>query len=270
MLSIRNNISSLQAQKNMFSTQISLDTSIAKLSSGYRISKAQDDAAGSAIATQLGSEVASYAQATRNAQNGLNLVNVAEGAMGEIASMISRMREIAMESASDGVSDTERGSMQLEVDNLNSEIDRLATVTEFNGFAVFGGNSTFQVGIRNTANDQFSITGQSVDSGALGSDVVDVSTLGNAQGALDDIDAALDLISQARADNGATGARLEHIIASLQTSTVAATDAFSSMKDVDVAEESSKLTRSQIMMQAGVSVLAQANQLPMATLKLLG
>jgi flagellin len=277
MLSIRNNIGSLTAQKNLFSTQIALDNSISKLSSGYRISKASDDPAANAIATHMNAEVLSYAQATRNAQDGLGLISAAEGAMGEIASMITRMREIAMQAASNGVSNTERTSMQGEVAQLIVEIDRLNTAaTEYNGYAVFdNGNgatdATFQVGIRNTAaNDRFTVTSQDADATALGINAATVATVTDAQAALTTIDTALQSISTFRATNATQGARLDHIIASLQATTVAVTASYSRVKDVDVAEESARLTRAQIMMQAGVSVLAQANQIPLATLKLLG
>ncbi len=161
MMSIKTNISSLDAQKNLTGTENDLSSSLAKLSSGYRITKAQDDAAGMAIAVNLAAQIKSYNQSVRNANDALNVVQTADGALNESQNILTRLRELASQSASSGVSNTERGYIQNEVDGLISEIDRIANATEFNGVALLNTAAalTFQIGIRNVAaNDQIVVT----------------------------------------------------------------------------------------------------------------
>lgn len=272
-LSIRNNVASLNAQRNLYNTQNALDSSLSRLSSGYRITKAADDAAGLGISANLEAQIRSANQAVRNATDGQSVVQTAEGSLNEVTNLLTRIRELATQSASDGIGNTERGYIQKETDALSSEIDRLANVTEFNGTKLLDGSGSaldFQVGIRNTANDR--ITFNTLDSRltTLGfTTTVDLSTKTASQAALSTIDAALGKVSTARASIGAAGNRFASAIASLQSFSENLVAADSRIKDVDVAAETSALSRSQILAQAGVSVLAAANQAPQLALKLL-
>jgi|SRR3990172_1555056 flagellin len=275
-MTIRTNVSSLNAQRNLFQTQNQIDSSLSKLSSGYRITKAGDDAAGLGISVNLESQIRSYNQASRNAQDGISVTQTAEGALNEVSNILTRMRELAMQSASAGVSDTERTYIQNESTSLKSEINRIADATEYDGKALLNTTATqmtFQVGIRNVAaNDQITVTTVDVKLSSLGTgfSTLSLASQAVAQSALALIDTALQKVSQARATLGAAGNRLTSVISQIQSASENLAAANSRIRDVDVAEESSRLTRSQILMQAGVSVLAQANQLPQVALKLLG
>jgi flagellin len=275
-MTIRTNVSSLNAQRNLFQTQNQIDSSLSKLSSGYRITKAGDDAAGLGISVNLESQIRSYNQASRNAQDGISVTQTAEGALNEVSNILTRMRELAMQSASAGVSDTERTYIENESTSLKSEINRIADATEYDGKALLNTTATqmtFQVGIRNVAaNDQITVTTVDVKLSSLGTgfSTLSLASQAVAQSALALIDTALQKVSQARATLGAAGNRLTSVISQIQSASENLAAANSRIRDVDVAEESSRLTRSQILMQAGVSVLAQANQLPQVALKLLG
>jgi flagellin len=274
---VRTNVASLNAQRNLFQTQNTIDSALARLSSGYRITKAGDDAAGLGISVNLEAQIRSYNQAARNAQDGISVVQTAEGALNEVSNIITRMRELAMQSASAGVSNTERTYIQKESDALKTEINRIADATEYNGNALLnttGKVLTFQIGIRNiAANDRISVTTVDVNLSSLGAagvfSTLSLSTQTTAQLALSSIDIALQMVSQARASLGATGNRLTSVISQIQTASENLSAGNSRIRDVDVAEESSRLSRAQILMQAGISVLAQANQVPQLALKLL-
>jgi len=273
-MSIRTNVSSLNAQKNLAQTESMLDGSLAKLSSGFRITKAGDDAAGLGISSNLGAQIRSYNQAARNAADAISVIQTAEGALNESTNILTRLRELAMQSASSGVGNTERTYIQAEVDSLTAELDRVANSSEFNGTKLLDGNIstlTFQVGIRNvSANDRISVSTVSATAGALSVSGISMSTLTLATSALSTIDTAIERISAARATLGAAGNRFNTVTSTIRTASENIAAANSRIKDVDVAEETSALARSQILVQAGVSVLAQANQLPSVALKLLG
>ncbi|MEA2698232.1 MAG: flagellin [Myxococcales bacterium] len=272
-MSIKTNVSSLEAQKNLMNSENDLNKSLAKLSSGYRITKAQDDAAGLAIAVNLGAQIKSYNQAVRNANDALNVSQTAEASLNETQNILTRLRELASQSASSGISNTERGYVQNETDALTSEIDRIANSTEYNGVALLNASTalTFQVGIRNVANnDQITVTTSSATAASLGINGLSLATLTGAQGALATIDAALQSISSNRATLGAQANRMETVINAATQASVSLSAAQSRIQDVDVAQETSNLSRAQILMQAGVSVLAQSNQIPQVALKLLG
>jgi flagellin len=274
-MSIRTNISSLNAQRNLYSTQNSLDSSLSKLSSGFRITKAGDDAAGLGISTKLESQIRSYAQAVRNANDGISVIQSTEAALNEQANVLTRLRELAMQSASDGVGNSERAYIQKESTALVDELQRISQVAEYNGTKLLDGtNATldFQVGIYSTANDAISFTGLNATTGSTGLNVSGISmTLkASALSALASLDSALAVVSDARATLGANGNRFTSAIANIQSFAESLSAANSRIKDVDVAEETSKMSRSQILLQAGVSVLAQANQMPQMALKLLG
>jgi len=275
MLSLRTNVSALSAQRNLGASQNALDSSLSKLSSGYRITRASDDAAGLGVSTNLMAQIRSYDQATRNANDGLSVVQTAEGALNETANILTRMRELAMQSASDGIGATERAYIQEETDALIAELDRIDAVTEFNGTTLFGAAAalTFQVGIRETADDFITLdtTAMEVDATSLAVDGVDLSVdAATSRAALADIDAAIDSVSNFRSELGAVANRLTSVVNTIQIAQESVSAANSRIRDVDFASETSKMSASQVLLQAGVSVLAQANQAPQVALKLLG
>jgi flagellin len=272
--SIRTNVGSLNAQRNIFNSTSMLDSSYAKLSSGFRITTAGDDAAGLGISVNLTAQIRSFNQGNRNAQDAVSLIQTAEGNLNQTTELLTRMRELAMQSASSSVGANERGYIQTENSALITEITRIANAAEFNGQALLNSTATtltFQVGIRNVAaNDQISVTTVDATATTLGVAAVDLSTQAGAQAALSVIDAGISAVSLARAGFGAAGNRLASVIQSIQQSSESLSAANSRIRDVDVAEETSKMARTNVMMQAGVSVLAQANQAPQIALKLLG
>jgi len=273
-LSIRTNIASLEAQVNLDSTQNALNSSMARLSSGYRITSAGDDAAGLGISTKLEAQIASYGQAARNANDGVSVIQTAEAGLNQDSNILTRLRELAMESASDGVGDTERNYITTETDQLVSEIDRIANVTQYNGTSLLSGTNstlTFQVGVNSTTNDQIAFSTIDATTATLfGGATLDVSSDTAAASSLSTIDAALTAVSTALANLGAVGNRFQSTIANIQDASEALSAADSRIKDVDVASETSALARTEVLQQAGVSVLAQANQQPQLALKLLG
>jgi flagellin len=275
MFTIRTNIASLNAQRSLGNSTEMLNSSYSRLSSGFRITKAGDDAAGLGISSNLGAQVRSFNQANRNAQDAVSLLQTAESSLNQTTELLTRMRELAMQSASAGVGNTERTYIQTENAALITEIDRIANAAEYNGQALLNADTalTFQVGIRNVAaNDRISVSTIDATSGATGLNVsgVALGTQGGAQDALAVIDAAIAEVSERRAAFGAAGNRLSSVIQTIQTSAESLSAANSRILDVDVAEETSKMARTQVLMQAGVSVLAQANQAPQIALKLLG
>ena len=274
-MSIRTNVASLNAQKNIMATEGALNSSLARLSSGFRITKAGDDAAGLGISSNLTAQIASYNQAARNAADGVSVIQTAEGALNETNNILSRLRELAMQSASSGVGNTERGYIQNEVDQLVSEIDRVANGTEYNGQKLLEGGTiatlTFQVGIRNVANnDRISVNTVSATATALGVNGLSLASAGSAQTALATIDTAIERVASARATLGAAGNRFNTVSNTIRTASENLAAGNSRIRDVDVAEETSAMSRAQILVQAGVSVLAQANQMPQMAMKLLG
>ncbi len=271
--SIRSNMASLNAQRNLFNTSSMQGESFSKLSSGFRITKAGDDVAGLGISSNLQAQVRSLNQANRNAQDAQSLIQTAEGGLNQTTELLTRMRELAMQSASSGVGNSERGYIQTENSALITEIDRIANAAEFNGTSLLNSATsfTFQVGIRNVAaNDRIGVSTVDATATALAVDTLDFSTQTGAQNALAAIDSALNTVSSARATFGASGNRLASVVQTIQQSSESLSAANSRIRDVDVAEETSKLARAQVMQQAGVSVLAQANQAPQIALKLLG
>ncbi|MFH1810628.1 MAG: flagellin [Pseudomonadota bacterium] len=276
-LSILTNVASLNAQRNLAETQRTMDSSLSRLSSGMRITKASDDAAGLAVSETLRAQVRGLQQASRNAQDGISVIQIAEGAMNEITNMMIRMRELAVQSASDGISDTERGYLNTEVSALADEIDRIAGSTAFAGNNLIDGSGAdmdFQVGIDSTANSQVTVSFSALDvtAATLGVDQLSmtVDSKANALLAIDAVDTALDTVASNRATLGSVANRLVSTINNLAVSIENVAAANSRIRDVDVAEESSRMTRAQILMQAGVSVLAQANAAPQYALALLG
>jgi len=273
-LVINTNIASMNAQRNLGRTEDSLNTSMARLSSGMRITASKDDAAGLAISEKLRAQIRGLAQAERNAQDGISLVQVAEGALNEVGNILIRLRELAVQSATGTLGSKERGYLNNELNELMEEMDRIAGVTDFNGMQLLDGTASFdlQVGIRNHIDDriQVVITTMSTIGVGLGGVQINGATGSNARHALDAIDTAINSVSKIRGDLGAVQNRLSSTIKNLATQRENLSAANSRIRDVDVADETVRQTRSQILMQAGISVLAQANQLPQMALQLIG
>ncbi|MBK7891895.1 MAG: flagellin FliC [Bdellovibrionales bacterium] len=274
-LRINTNVASLNAQRNLTGTKWGLDKSLERLSSGYRINRAGDDAAGLAISENLRAQVRGLKQASRNAQDGVSLVQVAEGGLNEMSSILIRLRELAVQAASDTIGPVERQFLNVEYDQLVSEIDRIADATEFNGTQLLSGTGSvldFQVGTRNDPNiDRLTFDASKADanSAALGVNLTSVADKPSAQNSLAAIDAAIVSVSAMRADFGAIQNRLQSTIGNIAVSVENLSAANSRIRDVDVAEETAELTRNNILLQAGTSVLAQANQTSNTALSLL-
>jgi flagellin len=267
-LRINTNVSSLTAQKNLSRTQNALERSLDRLSSGLRITRAGDDAAGLAISENLRAQIRGLVQAQRNANDGISSISTAEGALNEISNILIRMREVAVQSSSDGsIGNTERSFLQNEFSQLQLEITRIANATQFGGATLLDGSLsttglTFQVGIfNNAAVDRISLTINDARASALGvgTAVASVSTSTAAQASLTTIDSALSSVSTIRGNLGAIQNRLQSTINNLSVSVENLSAANSRIRDVDVAAETAALTRAQVLQQAGIAVLAQAN-----------
>lgn len=274
-LYINTNVASESAQKNLGANQSKLAVSFARLSSGLRINSAKDDAAGLAISESLKSQIRSFNVAERNASDGISMAQTAEGALGEVHDILGRMRELATQAANGSLTSTDRGFLQTEFGSLQDEITRIQGSAKFNGRSLVGSTSatiTLQVGLSNTASDQIAVTLGGVSLGTISgnSTLLSGSTASGALSALATIDAAIGNVSTSRATFGAAMNRLETAQSSIQTMRLNLSAANSRIRDVDVAAETSALSRNQVLTQAGVSVLAQANQLPQLAFGLLG
>jgi flagellin len=273
---INTNVASLQAQTSLNKVQKDSQESFAKLSSGSRITRSSDDAAGLAISEKLKAEIRSQQQATRNANDGISMIQVAEGGLNETSNILTRLRELAMQSASDTLGDQEREMTNLEYQQLKSEMSRISQVTEFNGKKLLDGNSEkyeFQVGSKNDEfQDRIAFEGSYLDASlnSMGIEGAQVSTKEAAQDSLASIDGAIEKISGQRAILGATQNRLNSTVANLQVSVENMSAANSRIRDIDYAEETAKQARNQIISSASTSVLAQANMAGQNALKLIG
>ncbi|MBK8201965.1 MAG: flagellin FliC [Bdellovibrionales bacterium] len=274
-LRINTNTASLNAQRNLMGTKLALDKSLERLSSGYRINRAGDDAAGLAISENLRAQTRGLKQASRNAQDGISLVQVAEGGLNEVSSILIRLRELAVQAASDTIGPVERQFLNVEYDQLVSEVDRIADGTEFNGTQLLSGTGSildFQVGTRNDPNiDRLSFDASKADSNAaaLGVNLTSVADKASAQNSLSAIDSAIVSVSAMRADFGAIQNRLQSSLNNIAVSIENMSAANSRIRDADIAEETAELTRNNILLNAGTSVLAQANQSAQVALGLL-
>lgn len=278
-MSIMTNVASLSAQRNLSKTQGALSQSIGRLSSGLRINQASDDAAGLGISENLKADIRSLAQAGRNANDGISLGQVAEGAMNEQQGIVTRMRELAMQASNGTLGSTERGYVDTEFDGLAAELDRITTTTEFNGTKLLDGSAsaglTMQVGIQNTAADRISLSMTKITTSTLGTtglkiSAVTLSTAAGAQAGLAAFDKAIEQLSTARAKVGAFQNRAQITISNLSVAHENLSAANSRVRDVDVASEAAAMTKNQILSQAGISVLSQANNLPSSALALIG
>ncbi len=277
-LSVVTNMASLNAQRNLSTTQGKLAGSIGRLSSGLRINKAADDAAGLGISENLRADIRSLSQAQRNTNDGISMSQVAEGSMGEMQGIVSRMRELAVQAANGTLGSTERGYINTEYSQLVNEVNRISAVTEFNGQKLLTGAAsaglTMQVGIQNTANDRIAMSVTKLNASTIGSTslTLQAASLGTAtaaQTAIGTFDKAIEQLSTARAKVGAFQNRLSVTVSNLAVAHENLSAANSRIRDVDVASETAALTRNQILTQAGVSVLGQANQLPASALSLI-
>ena len=261
-LRVNTNVASLTAQRNLANTTNQLARSLERLSSGLRITRASDDAAGLAISERFRADVRSLTQAQRNANDGISLLQIAEGALNESSGILIRMRELAVQSANGTLGTAERATLDQEFQDLIEEIDRVAAVTEFNGTNPLNDSAlsiTFQVGANNSTNDRIAVTGVDATASGLSIDAEDITDVTNAQSAMDAVDAAIDTLTGLRADFGTAQNRIESTIRSIAVAVENTAAAESRIRDVDVASETAILTRNQVLQQAGVSVLAQAN-----------
>jgi flagellin len=274
-LTVNTNTASLNAINNLNQTQRALGGSYQRISSGLRIAKAADDAAGLAVAESLNAQSASGRVAMRNTNDGISVIQTAEGAMDSVGDIISRMRELAVQSSSETLADDERAYIQDEFEQLSSEIDRIASSTNFNGNSLTDGTTTaldVQVGVMNTANDRITITLNDLTASTLGVDTaaVDLSSAAGAQAAIDTFDTALDSVSSYRSELGAAQNRLDSALSNMETYVENLEGAESQIRDADFAFETAELAKNQILQQAGVSVLAQAKAMNQGVLSLLG
>ena len=286
MLGINTNVASLTAQKNLSGSGMGLNNAIARLSSGLRVNSAKDDAAGLAIAERMQAQIKGYDVAARNANDGISLLQVADGAMGKISDNLQRMRELAVQAKNGTLNDTDRVNLNREYAELANEVDRIVTGSTFNGNNMFdAANKTlsFQVGTGNAVTDTLALN-LTDDGLAAGNDLTTlmtngaasiqanlngVDTVANATTALDTLDASIDAITGIRAVVGAGQSRLEQVASFADTSSTNLQAARGRIMDADFAKETAALTRSQILQQAGTAMLAQANQLPNNVLSLL-
>ena len=275
-LRIGTNVAALNAQKNLYMTNINAQRSMARLASGQRINHAADDAAGLAISENLKGQIRGMRQANRNANDGISLVQVAEGSLNEVSNMLIRFRELGVQAASDTIGDTERKFLDVEYQQLKSEVQRITESTVYNGYELLngtGGNIDIQVGVNNDAfRDRISFNAGAANSSleALGMIAESVSTKEAAQLSLGVVDKAMTQVNSIRANFGALQNRLVSTSNNLLIADENLSAANSRIRDTDVAAETSEMTRNNILLQAGVSVLGQANQSQQLALKLLG
>ena len=281
---IFNNIPSLTAQRLLGVNNNRLALSVERISSGLRINRAADDAAGLAISVGLRSDVRALRQAVRNAGDGISLLNVTEGALNEQSGILIRLRELSSQAATGTVGSTERATIQLEFTALRSELDRITATTEFNGAKLINGNlasgvainshTLIQIGLDNSANSRIDLNTQlklnSIDSTQLDIHTLSVTASSEALTALDRVNEAIASITESRGKVGAVQNRLTRSIANLSVSVENLTAAESSIRDADIAEEVAELTRNQILVQTATAMVGQANLIPQSVLQLLG
>ncbi len=273
-LRISTNVAAMASSRALERTSNEQAKSFERLASGNRINQAGDDAAGLSIAENLRAQIRSLGQAERNANDGVSFVQVAEGGLNEIGNMLIRMRELGIQAASDTIGETERGFIDKEIQSLKAEVDRIANVTTFNGTPLLNGEAgrklDFQVGARKEDKISFEPDNYDVKVTSLGIDSLDYREADSARDALDVIDVAIGKVSGARAELGANQNKLQATIGNLAIQKENYAAARSRIADTDVAAETSNLVRGNILTQAGIAVLGQANSAPTAALRLLG
>ena len=271
-LRVNTNIASLNAQRNLVNTTDRLAKSLQRLSSGLRITRASDDAAGLAISENFRAEVRSLGQAQRNANDAISLLQIAEGALNETSGILICMRELAIQAANGTLGSAERTTINTEFQDLAAEITRISNVTQFNGQLILSGASaiTFQIGTENTSSDRITVSSVNAGASAVGiTSTTNVSSAAAAQSALTTLDSAISTVASLRATFGTVQNRLESTIRSLAVAIENTAAAESRIRDVDFASETAELTRNQVLQQAGISVLGQANVSTQSALSLL-
>jgi flagellin len=271
-LRINTNVSSLVAQRNLSKTTDALVGNFARLSTGRRIARASDDAAGLAISTRLQAQIRSLNQASRNAADGIGLIQTAEGSLDEITNILTRARELAVQSANGTLQPIDRDALQNEFGNILVQVDQISNSANFNGLPLLSANTTvrLQIGTGTTVGtDTLDISFVSVLAAGLGIDTLNIGSTGNASAAITALDVALNTVSAQRGRIGAAQNTLNSAIASIQNRAENLSAANSRILDVDLASGTAELTKNNILQQAGVAVLAQANQQPAAALSLL-
>ena len=264
-LRINTNVASINAQRNLSGTKLMMDKTLEKLASGQRINRAGDDAAGLAISENLKAQIRGLSQAERNAQDGVSLVQIAEGALSEVSNILIRLRELGVQASSDTIGATERKFLNVEFEQLTSEVDRIANSTEFNRVPLLNGTGAvfdIQIGTRNDPMSDrltFDASSADVNIAALGLNLASVADKISAQNSLSAIDQAIINVSGIRADFGALQNRLQSTINNLAVNVENLSAANSRIRDTDIAKETAELTKSNILVTAGTSVLAQAN-----------
>ena len=273
-LRVNTNVTSINAQRNLSQVTNKLSTNFRRLSTGLRISSAADDAAGLAISERLRSQVRSLDQAKRNANDGISMVQTAEGALNEVSSILTRLRELSIQASNGTVSNADKDTLDEEFQSLVNEIDRIGASTEFNDIKLLDGTQptvTFQVGFgTNSGVDTLDVTLEAALATSLSLDALDIGSGGSTNQAITNIDAAINTISGLRGSLGAVQNRLGSTINNLAIQTENLSAAESRIRDVDVAYETAQLTRNNILQQASISVLSQANAQPQSALQLLG
>lgn len=276
-MAIMTNSSALNATRNLASTGRRMSTSIERLSSGLKINSASDDAAGIAVSTGLTAQNKGFQQAMENSNEAIALLQTAEGSYNSISDILIRMRELAVQSSSDTLTDKERAYLDTEFEDLTAEITRISDVAEYNGIQLLdgsagdgSGNMVFQVGTRNTVNDQITIQLKDQDATFLGVDGLDLTNLANSQAAITTIDTALDTLATDRATLGSKVNELTAAVDNLAVTIENLSTANSQIKDADIAKESADFTKHQVLLQSGVAMLSQANGVSQMALRLLG
>jgi flagellin len=274
-LVIQTNVAAMSAQKNLGANQKMLASSFQKLSSGFRVNTAADDAAGLAVSESMKSQIRSYTVAERNAGDAISMAQTAEGALSEVHDVLGRMRELAVQSSNGSLTNNDRGYLNTEFSALQSEIGRIQGSTKFNGVALLNTAPAtapvkFQVGLNNVASDQIDVTFGGVDLSAVGTANANVSSATGALASLASIDSAIGSVSGYRSKFGSAMNRLDVATSNIQTMRLNISAANSRIRDVDVATETANLSRNQVLTQAGASILAQTNQLPQMAFGLIG
>ena len=272
MMSVRTNVASMMAAGQLSNTNKGLANSLGKISSGLRINSASEDAAGLGVATNLENQVISTRQAMRNTNDGISIIQTAESASNEVTDILQRMRELAVQSSSETLADSERSFISDEFNQLRSEVGRIASVTEFNGIALANGTTStlsVQVGIQNASSSRIDIALGDITTSGLSINAISLDSVTNARTAIDSLDTALTSVNGFRSSFGAVQNRLDSALNNSQIYVESLSSAASQIMDTDFATETSNLTKLQIMQQAGVASLAQAKNINQSVISLL-
>ncbi len=273
---INHNILSMTAQRSIWNSQNDLDKAVQRLSTGLRINNAWDDPAGLAISERFRAQIASMEEAEKNANYNINMMQTAEGALAVLDEMLVRMRALAIESSNGALTSSDRSALNLEFQQLKSEVNRIAQVTNYNGLNLLDGSFSntgikFHIGTENVLNeDYYFVNFNNMSASALGLTGIDITTTISAQSSIGSIDAAIDSKDTERTRIGAYVERLQGTISQLMTATETASASESMIRDADIAAEMSNFVRAQILMQTGISMLAQANMVPQMVASLVG